>query len=116
MSKSVAGAVAAGDDQASSAEAGWSRRIAAPGRARLLWAGGLLLVGLGLFTLYLHQSRLGPFHSDGASNILQAQSMLNGNLLLSGWRTSDVSFYTTELPQYMLVGAFRGARPGGGAH
>jgi len=111
MSKSVAGAVAAGDDQASAAKAGWSRRIAAPGRARLLWAGGVLLVGLGLFALYLHQSRLGPFNSDGASNILQAQSMLHGNLLLSGWRTSDVSFYTTELPEYMLVVAFRGLRP-----
>src|ERR1700735_689955 len=111
MSKSVAGAVAAGDDQAAAAKAGWSRRIAAPGRARLLWAGALLLVGLGLFTLYLHQSRLGPFNSDGAGNILQAQSMLHGNLLLSGWTTSDVSFYTTELPEYMLVVAFRGLRP-----
>ena len=37
--------------------------------------------------------------------------MLHGNLLLSGWRTSDVSFYTTELPEYMLVVAFRGLRP-----
>ena len=110
MSKSVAGAVAAGEHQAS-ADAGWSGRIAAPGRARLLWAGGLLLVGLGLFTLYYRQSWLGPFNSDGASNILQAQSMLHGNLLLSGWRTSDVSFYTTELPEYMLVLAFRGLRP-----
>ena len=43
--------------------------------------------------------------------VLQAQSMLHGNLLLSGWRTSDVSFYTTELPEYMLVVAFRGLRP-----
>ena len=110
MSKSVAGAIAAGDDQAS-VKAGWSRRIAAPGRARLLWAVGLLLVGLGLFTLYLRQSRLGPFNSDGASNILQAQAMLHGNLLLSGWQTSDVSFYTTELPEYMLVVALRGLRP-----
>ena len=111
MSKSVAGAVAAGDDQAWAAKAGWSRRIAAPGRARLLWAVGVLLVGLGLFTLYYRQSWLGPFNSDGASNVLQAQSMLHGNLLLSGWRTSDVSFYTTELPEYMLVVAFRGLRP-----
>src|ERR1700733_848828 len=116
MSKSVAGAVAAGDHQ-NSAEAGRSRGVAGPRRGPppvgggLLGAGGLLLVGLGLFTLYLHQSRLGPFNSDGASNILQAQSMLNGNLLLSGWTTSDVSFYTTELPEYMLVVAFRGLRP-----
>jgi hypothetical protein len=78
-----------------------------------LWAGagGLVLVGAGLFTLYLRQSRLAPFNSDGASNVLQAQAMLHGNLLLHGWWISDVSFYTTELPEYMLVEAFRGLRP-----
>jgi hypothetical protein len=34
--------------------------------------------------------------------------MLHGNLLLRGWTLSDVSFYTTELPQYMLVELVRG--------
>src|ERR1700719_2745559 len=29
--------------------------------------------------------------------------MLHGNPLLRGWTMSDVSFYTTELPQYLLV-------------
>lgn len=76
-----------------------------------LWAGGLVLAGAGLFTLYLRQSRLAPFNSDGASNVLQAQAMLHGNLLLQGWWISDVSFYTTELPEYMFVVAFRGLRP-----
>jgi hypothetical protein len=109
MSESVASAVGTGDDQAP-AEAGWSGRIAAPG-PRLRWAGGLLLVAGGLFTLYLRQSRVGPFNSDGASMILQAQAMLHGNLLLHGWMTADVSFYTTELPEYMLVVALRGLRP-----
>jgi hypothetical protein len=93
-----------------SAEAGGSGRIATP-RSRLLWAGGLLLVGLGLFTLYFLQSRVGPFNSDGASIIVQAQAMLHGNVLLQGWKTADVSFYTTELPEYMLVVALRGLRP-----
>ncbi len=37
--------------------------------------------------------------------------MLHGNLLLHGWHLSDVSFYTTELPEYMLVVAVRGVRP-----
>ncbi len=41
--------------------------------------------------------------SDGASNVLQAWAMLHGNLLLHNWRVSDVSFYTTELPQYALI-------------
>jgi hypothetical protein len=52
-----------------------------------------------------------PTDSDGAANILQASAMLHGNLLLRGWRLSDVSFYMTELPEYMLVVAVRGLRP-----
>jgi hypothetical protein len=110
MSESVASDVATGDDRAS-AKAGWSGRIAAPRPRLLWWAGGLLLVAIGLFTLYLRQSWVAPFNSDGASMILQAQAMLHGNLLLHGWRTADVSFYTTELPEYMLVVALRGLRP-----
>ena len=46
--------------------------------------------------------------SDGASNALQAWDMLHGNPLLRGWTVTDVSFYTTELPEYMLVEYFRG--------
>jgi hypothetical protein len=46
--------------------------------------------------------------SDGASNALQASDMLHGNLLLAGWRLSDVSFYTTELPQYLVIERFIG--------
>jgi hypothetical protein len=47
-------------------------------------------------------------NSDGAVQALRAWDMVHGNLLLSGWKTSDVSFYTTELPQYMLVELARG--------
>jgi hypothetical protein len=75
------------------------------------WTSGLLFIGTGLFTLYLHQSRIAPFNSDGASNVLQANAMLHGNLLLRGWWSSDVSFYTTELPEYMFVEMIRGLRP-----
>jgi hypothetical protein len=77
----------------------------------LAWAGGLLLVAVGLFTLYFRQSQLAAFNADGASNMLQAQAMLHGNLLLKGWWSADVSFYTTELPEYMIVELFRGLRP-----
>jgi hypothetical protein len=52
-----------------------------------------------------------PVNADGASNALQAWDMLHGNLLLHGWWLSDVSFYTTELPQYMLVESVRGLGP-----
>jgi len=99
-----------GSQTSAPASAGGSRRFT--GRLPwLLWAGGLLLVGIGLFTLYLRQSRIAPFNSDGASNTLQAQAILHGNVLLHGWWTSDVSFYTTELPEYVLVVLFRGLRP-----
>jgi hypothetical protein len=64
-----------------------------------------------LFLLYLHQSRTQAVDADGASNVLQAWDMLHGNLLLRDWTVSDVSFYTTELPQYMLLAALRGLHP-----
>jgi len=49
-----------------------------------------------------------PVASDGASQALQAWAMLHGNLLLHGWSLSDVSFFSTELPQFMLIEAVRG--------
>jgi hypothetical protein len=61
-----------------------------------------------LFLAYLRESRTVPANSDGAGNALQAWDMLHGNVLLHGWFTTDVSFYTTELPQYMLVELARG--------
>ena len=37
--------------------------------------------------------------------------MLHGNWLLRGWTVGDVSYYTTELPEYMLVELIRGLGP-----
>jgi hypothetical protein len=70
----------------------------------------VVLAGAGLFTLYWRQSGSAPASSDGASNVLQAWAMLHGNLLLHGWRVSDVSFYTTELPQYALIESVLGLK------
>ncbi len=78
------------------------------GWRRLLWPAGITLTGLGLFVAYLRQAKTTPLRSDGASNILQAWDMLHGNVLLRGWTLSDVSFYTTELPQYVVVEMLRG--------
>jgi hypothetical protein len=75
--------------------------------AALVW----LVAGVALFTVYLHMSRTAPANSDGASNALQAWAMLHGNPLLRGWQLSDVSFYTTELPQYALLELARGLTP-----
>jgi hypothetical protein len=65
-----------------------------------------------LYAAYLGQSRSLGIDADGASNVLQAWDMLHGNPLLRGWWLSDVSFYTTELPEYMLVELARGLNPG----
>jgi hypothetical protein len=66
------------------------------------------VVAVVLCWLYLRQARTIWVTSDGASNALQAWDMLHGNVLLHGWWLSDVSFYTTELPEYVLVEAVRG--------
>ena len=103
-------AEAAATEDLPPAAAGRSPRFAVR-RPALAWGGGLLLAGIGLFTLYLRQSQLAPFNADGAAQTLQAWDMLHGNPLLKGWWVTDVSFYTTELPEYMLVEVFRGMRP-----
>jgi hypothetical protein len=60
---------------------------------------------------YLRIAGATQVNSDGAGMAVEASSMLHGNLLLHGWWTTDVSFYTTELPEYMLVVAVAGLRP-----
>jgi hypothetical protein len=78
-------------------------------RAKLAGACGLL--SLVLFVAYIRLSWTAPVNSDGAANVLQAYDMLHGNALLHGWWLSDVSFYSTELPQYVLIEALLGAVP-----
>jgi hypothetical protein len=76
--------------------------------AWLPWCAGSALAAVGLFTLYLRQSRTWRVDSDAAAVSLQAWEMLHGNVLLHGWWLADVSFFTTELPEYMLVESVRG--------
>lgn len=83
--------------------------IRMPARWRLPAA--CAMVAIVLFLCYLRLSQLLPVNSDGASNALQAWDMLHGNVLLHGWTLSDVSFYTTELPQYALVELVAGLGP-----
>jgi hypothetical protein len=77
-------------------------------RLRWLEPAGWTLGALLAFVCYLRISRILATNSDGASQALQAWDMLHGNLVLHGWQLSDVSFYTTELPEYMLVELLRG--------
>jgi hypothetical protein len=48
-------------------------------------------------------SRTYPENSDESNDLLMAWDMLHGNVFLHGWYLSDVSFVTTELPQYALL-------------
>ena len=79
----------------------------APGRRvsarRLLAAAAVALAVALLFLAYLRVSRTYPENSDESNDLLMAWDMLHGNVLLHGWYLSDVSFITTELPQYALL-------------
>ena len=86
---------------------------ATPGRlawVRGRWVGLAMFVvcGVALFFSFLAQARTAAATSESGGQALQAWDMLHGNLLLHGWTLSDVSFYTTELPEYMLVEAVHG--------
>jgi hypothetical protein len=65
-----------------------------------------------LFCCYLRLSWTAAASPDGASAALRAWAMLHGNLLLRGWTLTDVSFYTTELPEYMAIELVRGLNEG----
>jgi hypothetical protein len=83
-----------------------------PWPGRTAWLAFAAVAVAGLFLLYLRQARSEQVSSDGASIILQSLDMLHGNLLLHGWAMSDVSFYSTELVQYMLLEAVLPVSPG----
>ena len=79
--------------------------------ARWVWPAALAVTAVGLFLCYLRLSGTIPDNSDGSDQALQAWDMLHGNWLLHGWTVGDVSYYTTELPEYILVELIRGLDP-----
>jgi hypothetical protein len=68
-----------------------------------IWLLALAAVAVVLFLCYLRLSATIPVNSDGSDQALQAWDMLHGNWLLRGWTVGDVSYYTTEIPEYILV-------------
>ena len=77
-------------------------------RGRLLWTGALAVAAVALYVVFLRISWTYTVNSDGAAGALQAWDMLHGNVLLRGWWTADVSFYTFEIPIEALTEAVRG--------
>jgi hypothetical protein len=88
------------------AEAGAQERK--PRRARLRAAGAYLLAGLIMVVVFVRLSMTYGLNSDSANILLMGNDLLHGNLLLHSWFSSDVSFYSTELPQYALLVAIFG--------
>jgi hypothetical protein len=81
------------------------------GRRRWLTA-AFIVVAVGLaFALSVILDRISyyfPADSDSANNALQAWNMLHGNLLLHGWIIGDATYYTFELPVFMITEAIFG--------
>jgi hypothetical protein len=84
-----------------------------PGQSarRWAWPAGYAVAAIALFLCYLRISGTQAVTSDGASIALQAWDMMHGNWLLTGWKLADVTFYTTEVPEYILVELLRGLGP-----
>jgi hypothetical protein len=80
-----------------------ARTRLSPALGRLLAGAAVVLAVVLLFVAYLQVSRTYPENSDESNDLLMAWDMLHGNGLLHGWYLSDVSFITTELPQYALL-------------
>src|SRR5580704_4781639 len=80
-----------------------STRSPWPASRRWIEVAAFVLAAAALFAVYLRLSRTVPENSDEANLLLQASDVLHGNVLLHGWYKADVSFYTTELPQYVLL-------------
>ena len=82
-----------------------------PAGWRLLTVVVITAATFGLFWCYLLQARTQGADADSAGQVLQGWDMVhNGNLLLSGWFVSDVSFWTFEVPVDGLVAAVYGLR------
>ena len=79
--------------------------------ARWAWPAGLSVAAIVLFWCFLRFSGTYPSDTDGSDQALQAWDMLHGNLLLHGWTIADVTYYTTELPQYAFIELIRGLAP-----
>lgn len=77
-------------------------------RATALWT----VAAAAAFAIYLELARTRAVNSDGAAMVLQAREILHGNPLLSGWHLTDVSFWTTEIPEDLLIVLVHGLSAG----
>ncbi len=82
-----------------------------PSASRWTAVPAVAVTGVVLFCVYLRLSGTSPMNSDSANYVLMGWDVIHGNLLLHGWYVSDVSVYTTEVPQYALLAGLLGVHP-----
>ena len=58
-----------------------------------------------LTILYFHIGQTVGINSDGVANILEAKSIINGNIILHGWTLPSDTFYTldTQLDVFLML-------------
>lgn len=71
-------------------------------RLRLLPVGGVVLVAAVFFALTLAQSLRQSWNGDTANVTLQGWDLIHGQVRLHGWWSTDVNFYTLDLPIYAV--------------
>lgn len=79
--------------------------------ARLWTVAGIVVSSAAFVVLYFFVSRRGMFTSDSGVVALQGWDYVHGNILLNGWYSADVNFYTLELPIYGLLELVFGLGP-----
>lgn len=77
----------------------------------VLIVGIFVLSFIALFFIYNHLARTIFRGSDDASILLEAQSMLNGNLFLKGWSLPPDTFWTIDTTVNVICMAIRGFTP-----
>jgi len=96
MPLAVEGAGTARGGAAVTRPASWPAR-------RWLIAFAWTLAAVAMYLVNLRLSQTVSTDSDAATDALQALDIIHGNVLLHGWLIGDVTFITTEIPEYVLV-------------
>jgi hypothetical protein len=81
---------------------------------RLRWLAARAALAIGLIALGMLTAQVAkpyPVSSDDATGVLEAATVLRGNVLLSGWTVSNISFLATDLPYYVAGVALKGVSP-----
>jgi hypothetical protein len=88
--------------------AGQEHPVARPAARRWWVPASWIAAGLALFAVLLRISLSLPLDSDGANNALQGWAILHGNFLLHGFIIGDATYYTFELPLFVITEVFFG--------